>query len=359
MPPMPASELPRYNPLATYAENFDAAPDAVPAIDVPPVPGEWTFCGLPVNSPLGIAAGPLLNGRWIRYYAALGFDILTYKTVRSGPRDCYPLPNLVPVDVSRMSGDEEAVPATDDWQGSWAVSFGMPSQSPEFWKEDIRRVKSQLGPGQVLSVSVVGTIQPDWTIDELADDYAWCAREALASGADAIEMNFSCPNVCSRDGQLYQEPETALTVASRVRGQLTPETPLLVKVGYLDQDDQALRLLHALSGVVDAVVATNSVSAKVRDGQGQPLFDGQPRGICGRSIREASVGLVRRFSEIIERDRLPLQLVGVGGIETAPDVEEYLAAGAESVQLATAVMRDPLVGIRIRQTGLKPVENRS
>ena len=53
------------------------------------MPGQWQFCGLPVNSPLGVAAGPLLNGRWCLYYASLGFDVLTYKTVRSRRRECY------------------------------------------------------------------------------------------------------------------------------------------------------------------------------------------------------------------------------------------------------------------------------
>src|SRR4249920_572800 len=39
-----------------------------------------------LNSPLGIAAGPLLNSKWIRVYSKLGFDILSYKTVRTRKR---------------------------------------------------------------------------------------------------------------------------------------------------------------------------------------------------------------------------------------------------------------------------------
>ena len=78
----------RYDPSQTYAWNYDHAPDPVPA-DEPPVPGSWTYCGRPVGSPLAIAAGPLLNGRWCLYYAGLGFDVVTYKTVRSGLRPCY------------------------------------------------------------------------------------------------------------------------------------------------------------------------------------------------------------------------------------------------------------------------------
>ena len=75
-------DLPRYDISQTYQWNYDNSPDVVP-VEVRDISGYWTFCGLPVASPLGMPAGPLLNGRWVLYYAALGFDVLTYKTVRS------------------------------------------------------------------------------------------------------------------------------------------------------------------------------------------------------------------------------------------------------------------------------------
>jgi len=94
------SSLPRYDPSQTYRWNYDHAPESLPQVAVPPIAGTWTVCGRSVPSPLGIAAGPLLNGRWILYYAALGFDLLTYKTTRSIPRECYPLPCSI---VRRLS----------------------------------------------------------------------------------------------------------------------------------------------------------------------------------------------------------------------------------------------------------------
>ena len=86
----------RYDIRKDYTWNFDHAPEPVVG-DVPAVDGDWTYCGQPVDSPLGIAAGPLLNGRWLLYYASLGFDILTYKTVRARERASYGLPNLQPI----------------------------------------------------------------------------------------------------------------------------------------------------------------------------------------------------------------------------------------------------------------------
>mgnify|MGYP000350841292 CR=1 FL=1 len=163
------SSLARYDISKSYAWNYDHAPDPVD-VDVSPIEGSWTFGGLPVPSPLGIPAGPLLNGRWVLYYASLGFDVLTYKTVRSRQRDCYALPNLVPVKTGPLTGCESRLTETKPMHGSWAVSFGMPSADPDFWRRDIEETRRQLPSGKLLSVSVVGTVQPGWSMNDLADD---------------------------------------------------------------------------------------------------------------------------------------------------------------------------------------------
>src|SRR5207248_1216494 len=53
----------------TYEWNYDNAPALPPAVRVEEIPGRWDFCGLPIASPLGVPAGPLLNSRWMLYYA--------------------------------------------------------------------------------------------------------------------------------------------------------------------------------------------------------------------------------------------------------------------------------------------------
>ncbi|TWT52280.1 Dihydroorotate dehydrogenase B (NAD(+)), catalytic subunit [Thalassoglobus neptunius] len=332
----------------SYDWNFAHAPQTAESSPVAKLPGDWTFCGKAVNSPLGIAAGPLLNGNWVRYYASLGFDVLTYKTVRSGVRECYPLPNLVPVSSEMMNGTEQVTPTASEMDGTWAVSFGMPSKEPEFWKNDIRETKQSLGSGQLLSVSVVGTMQDGWGIDELGADYAQCAFWAVESGADCVEMNFSCPNVCSEDGQLFQNPTEAATVAEAVRKRIGADVPLLVKIGFLPDNELLAELLLKVGEFVNAFVSTNSLPTQVSREEGDLLFSGASRGICGRAIRDASVDQIRRCRTVVETHGLPVELVGVGGIETAADVRQYLDAGANSVQLATAAMVNPEVGLQIR-----------
>jgi dihydroorotate dehydrogenase len=320
----------------------------LPPVAIPKSSGNWTFCGLPVGSPLGIPAGPLLNGRWVLYYAALGFDVLTYKTVRSVARECYPLPNLVPVDISRMHGSEDWVPEARDMTGSWAVSFGMPSMPPDVWRADVEWTKTRLPQGKVLSVSVVGTVQPEWTIDDLAADYAQCAKWAADAGADCVETNFSCPNVSTCDGQLYQQPESASHVAARVR-EAIGRRPYIVKIGHTSEERDAAALLDALAPFADALAMTNSVATRVRTADGRFLFDGQRRGICGDATREASLAQLRLFVRLAAERDLPTKMIAVGGAGSAQHVRDYLDAGAESVQIATAAMGDPEVAIRIRR----------
>lgn len=340
--------LPRYDPNQTYRWNYDHPPLPI-ACEVPEVAGDWDFCGLSVDSPLGIAAGPLLNGKWCLYYAGLGFDVLTYKTVRSRQRDCYPVPNLAPVACDQLSGAEKRVPPADEMQGSWAVSFGMPSSLPDIWRRDIESTRDKLPVGKILSVSVVGTMQDGWTLQELAEDYALCARWAVESGADCVETNFSCPNVSTCDGQLYQDAGGSRLVAEAVRSAIGGDVPFIVKIGHLTTAASIGKLLDEIGGAVDALAMTNSIATTVGPNDDDLMFDRQQRGICGDAIHEASVAQVQQFSETIHQHRLGVKLIGVGGISNAASLRDYLDAGAHACHLATAPMVDPKVGIEIRE----------
>ena len=339
--------LPRYDIRKSYEHNYANAPETQ-NLDTPSVPGQWSFCGLPVLSPLGIPAGPLLNGQWVLYYASLGFDVLTYKTVRSQALPCYAHPNLVPVDCEQLDGSEFNLPAVKTMDGSWAVSFGMPSRTPDEWRADVAETRRKLPKEKLLSVSVVATHQEGWTMQDLAQDYAQCAKWAVESGADCVETNFSCPNVSTCDGQLYQDIDNAALVASVVKEQVGA-TPYIIKIGRIDEHAEAAKLLEVIHPHVTAIAMTNSIAATVIDEAEKTLFDGKPRGICGDGIRSKSVAQVQMMSEIIRQNDYDIELIGVGGVNSADHVRQYLDAGAHAVQLATAVMVEPEVGLRIRR----------
>ncbi len=344
----------KYDPQLTWRQNLDLAPKAPNEFaSAPAVPGSWAFCGLQIDSPLGIPAGPLLDARWLLYYANLGFDWLVYKTVRSGERECYDLPNLVPVEVDAILEAGSVVAEQQEMQQTWAVSFGMPSQSPDLWRRDVEFARERLPKNKVLVVSVVGTQDPTLTdsaasLEQLADDFALCARWAVESGADAVEANFSCPNVSTADGQLYQQPAAAGFVAERIR-EAIGQKPLVLKIGSVRDNDLGRQLLDQVGSLVDGLAMTNSIIARVQKSTGDFLFDGQPRGICGDAIRERSIEQVAMFQRLIIEQGCELDLIGVGGISNRQHVRDYLSAGAAAVGIATAAMVDPSVGFEIRR----------
>lgn len=339
-----------YNISASYKDNFDRGPQlgAVPKL---PSGGSFEFLGQKVSSPLGIAAGLLPNAKWISGYAARGWDLLTYKTVRSIKRECYPAPNWVFVDADASEGPVYAtndIPE-DPSQISSAVCFGMPSMDPSFWREDIARAKNSLSEGQRLIVSVVASPETDWSEARVADDYAKCAAWAAEAGADLVEANYSCPNVCSAEGQVYMDVRLADLVTRAVRSAIG-QTRLLLKIGVSPNANLQRSFLRAVAGVADGITLVNGISREVLQRDGQPIFgEGHVRaGVLGRIIHEPCVAAVREAKDTINAEGLNLALVAVGGVSSVADYQDFIEAGADAVLCGSSPMYLPDLAAEIK-----------
>jgi dihydroorotate dehydrogenase (NAD+) catalytic subunit len=315
---------------------------------VPPTPWK-SFLGFSVRSRIGISAGLLPNSRWVLPYAERGFDILTYKTVRSVPRPSYPWPNWVFVEETRLPGGDVVAtqnPSLDPSQISSSVCFGMPSVAPEEWRPDIRATVSGLSTGQLLIVSVVGTPEAVPSITALADDYAQCAAWAVEAGAPIIEANLSCPNVCSAEGTLYQDPEATRILAQRLRRGIG-KTPLLLKIGAFPSDEELRCFLRNIDGIAQGVTLLNGISRSILRPDGGPVFGEKFKvaGLLGRAIHEPSVAAVRAARRWIDADRLDLAIVAVGGVSSNQDFEDFFNSGADGVLCGSSPMYLPNLAI--------------
>jgi len=352
---------PTYNPELTYDENYQRGPEfkgEVPDLaalneGLPPI----KFLGHSLNSGLGIPAGPLLNSAYVKLYADLGFDVLTYKTVRTQAQPCHPFPNVRAVqtrpDWYITNGDNKPTLYTrSDDKGelselSITNSFGMPSQLPEVWREDVALAKAGLWAGQMLVVSVVGTARADGGLEELAADYALAAIWAKEAGADAIEANLSCPNVCTGEGSLYQSPEAVQLISQALKARLG-QTPFLLKLGFLSDEELTREVVRAAyRGGAAGLAAINTIPARVLDRQERQALPGEGRlisGICGSGIRQAGLEMLarlRRARSTLGLTCQELELIGVGGVMTAEDGLEYFRQGADGVQSGTGAMWQP------------------
>jgi dihydroorotate dehydrogenase (NAD+) catalytic subunit len=333
-----------YDIEQAYQFNYDRGPVFPAQAKAIPTGPMKTLLGLEVRSRLGISAGLLLNSKWVLGYAQRGFDILTYKTVRTSYRPCYEPPNWVFVEAAEGEG---AVYATkrlpdDPAQISSAVCFGMPSMAPHTWREDVRRAKTALRPGKILIVSVVATADDNATPRAVADDFAQCAEWAAEAGADVIEANFSCPNVCSKEGSIYTDAQLSRTIAGAIRKSIGAK-PLLIKAGQFSDIARLRSFLKFINGIADGITMVNAVSRPVLHPNGRPVF-GEPfvkAGVLGRGIHQACVDGVKRAADIIRETDLNLTVVGVGGVSTDQDVQDFFDAGAAAVLMGSSPMYMP------------------
>lgn len=130
---------PIYDLHKTYLENLEQGPFFSAQIPPRPPSGRGIdFLGHTVQSPLGVPAGPLLGSRWIALAARLGFDIVTYKTIRSALHQGHGLPNMIYVEpTGAHSARPLPNPPTRLEHLTVTNSFGMPSRSPDFLLADI------------------------------------------------------------------------------------------------------------------------------------------------------------------------------------------------------------------------------
>lgn len=296
----------------------------------------FDFLGHPVRSFLGVPAGPLLNAKWISLAARLGFDIPTYKTIRSFAHPGHKLPNITYVDAKGHQ-TQESGPLSDL---TITNSFGMPSQSPDFLIEDINKANQSLGKGQVMIVSVVGT--PDLGLS-FAEDFVRTAVFAKEAGAKIIEANFSCPNVGKAEGMLYMHPETVHEYASLIARAIKP-IPLIIKVGLFPSKHQMKSTLLSIARAQCAgVCGINSVSMRVTP----PLDEQRPTsGVCGGAIRPQAVQFIHDAAQIIRENRLGLTLLGCGGIMLPEHFDLFFQAGAQVAMSATGMMWDPYLAVK-------------
>lgn len=333
----------------SYSWNYSHAPSLPRVRRLPPGPG-GRLLGRQLNSPLGIAAGPLLNSRWVEAYARLGWDILTYKTVRSTFVPAHSLPNIRPVRNHEQVAVAVRRPSVNG-DLTIAVSLGMPSMEPDVWRKDVRRAKERIGPGQMLIVSVVGTPAAEGDAEALVADYARCAAWAAEAGADAIEAHLACPNPFAEPPQLvFDSIPLSAQILHRIRTTVT--VPVLAKLGPF----RTPRLLHEtatkLAPWVGGFVMVHGIPRRVVDDKGNAVFEGAGRDraiVVGADTFPVASRQVAELLAWRKAGAWDRAVLGVGGLTTVERALHLWREGTDAVLVATAALYDPLLAVRFRQ----------
>lgn len=314
-----------YDVKRTYAENCDQGPlfnGTFPERRLKPE--RYDFLGVAVRSRVGIPAGPLLNSKWTQLAFNSGADIAYYKTIRAEETPVNGYPNVCyletdaqfdPLNPPASLQSRETLPE-DRSKIAITNSFGMPSRGPDYLKEDIAKANGQASEGQVLIVSVVGKTK---------ESFIQAARLAKECGAKIIEANFSCPNVKSKEGQLYLDPANVAEMSQALVEEIG-QIPLIIKVGAFKDKALLEKVLVAAAGAgVRAVSGINTVAVDVYDAHGKAaLGDRLKSGVCGFPIQATALKFARDAREIINRLGLKLTLIAGGGITKPEDFKDFL-----------------------------------
>lgn len=359
---------PFYDPQKSYEENFEQGPFGAFA-DLRYAEGygeasgreaQYDFLGFKVNSPFGIPAGPLINGKFVQAALDKGFDIVTYKTVRTEKYPCYPWPNILSLNVPNgltFDQDNMKLLANRNFKEPLSItnSFGVPSRDREFWQKEIAKLVKNTRPGQIIVGAFQGTKKKGQSEEEYINDFRLGAELLKQTGVKVVEVNLSCPNE-GTDNFLCYDVRRSVKVVKAIKGE-TGNTPLIIKISYY-KDKQALyNFVKEIGFLVQGISVINTIIAEIVDEKGKQALPGEGRsqsGVCGYAIKWAGLDMVKRLKKLREELGLSYTIVGVGGVMNADDFFEYRDAGADIVMSATGAMWNPYLAKEIKERLARP-----
>ncbi|GAB3285490.1 quinone-dependent dihydroorotate dehydrogenase [Sinomonas notoginsengisoli] len=281
--------------------------------------------GLTFPSPFGLAAGFDKEGRGIEALGELGFGHVEVGTITGQAQPGNPRPRLF-----RLIEDRAVLNRMGfNNDGAHAVAPRIAAARAA--------LEARYGSGRpVIGVNIGKTKAVE--LENAVGDYRVSARE-LAPVADYLVVNVSSPNTPGL--RLLQSVESLRPLLAAVREESTAaagrRVPLLVKIApdLSDEDvDDVARL--ALEMGLEGIIATNTTIG--REGLVSPREKVEALGaggLSGAPLKSRSLEVLVRLKAAVG-DRIAL--VAVGGVETADDARERLAAGATLVQGYTAFL---------------------
>lgn len=271
--------------------------------------------GLNFRNPVVLAAGTAAYGRELA--GLLRLDALggiVTKAVSREPRSGAPAPRVADFGDGMINAVGLANPGVEE-----VAATELP------WL-------ARRAPGLRVIVNVVGNVAQDFA--------AVVKRLDGVAGADAFELNVSCPNVKAGGLEFGASEQSLREVVAGAR--MSTRRPLFVKLSPTLADIGRAAAVAVEAGA-DAITVVNTCPGLVIDTAARrPALGFGSGGVSGAGLRPVGVLATWRVSRAV---RVPI--LGVGGIETADHALQYILAGASLIAIGTAALRDPRAPERV------------
>lgn len=240
------------------------------------------------------------------------------------------------ITVAARSGNEGDVYYYDEGMRFSLNALGLPNPGANYYRQHLpEMVAVAHGSSKPLIVSVAGFTP---------DEYRLLTEVAFEGGADAVEINFGCPNVWDggkQKGIGSFDPDLIGRVLNRINNQMGIEARILVKLspftdpGALVKIAQLIGSYSVVKGVTTMNTMPNAFAFAGEDHTRSVIGVGYG-GMAGPAIHAFAVGQVRQLRAVLPEQ---VQIIGVGGVEDGKSVMDFLAVGATAVQVGTAFLQ--------------------
>jgi dihydroorotate dehydrogenase (NAD+) catalytic subunit len=258
------------------------------------------IAGLEFSNPTMLAAGMLgMSGVTLRRVAEAGAGAIVTKSLGLHPRRGYVNPTVVSLKNGLLN------------------AMGLPNPGIDEFGDEMR--EAHVTVPRIVSIYAASP-----------QEFALVARKACMIGADALELNVSCPHAETLGAEIGQDPEMVQKIVKETKASV--QIPIFVKL--TPNVTNISELAHAAEKAgADAVTAINTVRAMAINAEtAVPILGNRIGGLSGPAIKPIAI---RCVFEIFETVKIPI--LGCGGVESWSDAIEFVQAGASAVQIGTAI----------------------
>ncbi len=229
-----------------------------------------------------------------------GAGAVVTKSIGLKPRAGYPNPTIVELECGILN------------------AMGLPSPGIKEYGEEINNFKK-------LKIPLIGSI-----FGSNSKEFIELGRKMQEYGADALELNMSCPHAKGYGLEIGSDPALVKEITSKVKSSV--DLPVFVKLSSNVSDLKDIAKAVEKGGA-DGIVAINTVKAmKINLELRKPVLANKIGGYSGKAIKPIGVRCVYEIAETVD-----IPIIGVGGVTTGADALEYIMAGASAVQIGTGI----------------------
>lgn len=276
---------------------------------------EIEFCGFTCENPFFLASSAICtNYEMVARAFEAGWAGVFYKTI------CME-------DIREVSPRFDAVSdgGTTDFFGF--RNMEQLSENPVDVDFDILHRLKENYPTKIVVASIMGQTEEQWI--ELA-------KMAEAAGVDAVELNFSCPQMrlAGMGSDVGQNAELVTFYTAYVKRSVS--IPVIPKMtpNITQINQPAMGAYFAGANAISAINTIKSVT------MGERAAVSAHKTISGYSGRAVKPIALRHILEMAKNPIMKnIQFSGIGGIETWRDALEFIQLGCRNVQVCTAVMQ--------------------